>query len=78
VKTLESELLQQQALNNSKQQFHSSPDIMPQLLNAIIESYDAHEKMGTKALNSEEVRRGIVEIMLNHLNLWEELKRRAG
>jgi hypothetical protein len=43
----------------------------------IIEALDAHNTMSTKALNSETVKRGIKDILLNHSNLWETLRVRA-
>jgi type I restriction enzyme, R subunit len=76
-KLLESETLMQQAANNSKEQFATSPDIDRELANAIIEALDAHNAMSTKALNSETVKRGIKDILLNHSKLWETLRERA-
>jgi len=76
-KLLESQTLIQQAANNSKEQFATSPDIDRELANAIIEALDAHNAMSTKALNSETVKRGIKDILLNHSKLWETLRDRA-
>lgn len=76
-KLLESEILIQQAVSNSKEQFAASPDIDRELANAIIEALDAHSAMSTKALNSESVKRGIKDILLNHTALWELLRERA-
>jgi type I restriction enzyme, R subunit len=76
-KLLESEVLIQQAASNSKEQFAASPDIDRELANAIIEALDAHTSMSTKALNSESVKRGIKDILLNHAALWERLRERA-
>jgi len=53
-KVSESKTLQQQAANNSKEQFANSPDLHTEVQNAIIESYDAHTIMSTQALNSNE------------------------
>jgi len=76
-KLLESKVLQQQALNNSKEQFANSPDFDDAQLDAIMSALDAHTSMSAKALNSEEVRRGMKEILLNHSKLWEALRERA-
>lgn len=73
-KLLESETLQQQATNNSKEQFSGSPDLMKELENAIIEALDAHNDMSTKALNSSEIKRGMLRILLDHSELWEKLR----
>jgi type I restriction enzyme R subunit len=76
-KVAESSILQQQAANNTKEQFANSPDLSPELTNAIIESYDAHTSMSTQALNSPIVLRGILDVLLNHSGLYETLRARA-
>ena len=38
---------------------------------------DAHTAMSTQALNSEHVRAGIKDILLNHAELYEALRRKA-
>jgi len=77
-KLLESETLVQQAASNSKQQFASSPDLKREILNAIMSALDAHNVMSTQALNSEAVRAGLTDILLNHSRLWESLRARGG
>jgi type I restriction enzyme R subunit len=77
-KLLESTTLMQQAANNTKEQFASSPDLQSELTNAIIEALDAHTLMSTQALKSEAVRDGIKDILLNHARLWEALRARVG
>jgi type I restriction enzyme, R subunit len=77
-KVAESATLQQQAANNTKEQFANSPDLHTELQNAIIESYDAHTAMSTKALNSPIVLRGILDVLMNHAGLYETLRGRAG
>ena len=76
-KLLESDTLAQQAANNTKEQFANSPDLKSEILNAIISALDAHTLMSTQALNSESVRMGIKDILLNHAKLWENLRARA-
>ena len=73
-KLLESEMLRQQAANNTKEQFANSPDLKSELLNAIMAALDAHASMSTQALNSETVRRGIQDILLNNAGLYEALR----
>lgn len=75
-KMLESEKLRQQAANNTKEQFSTSPDLDSELMNAIVDALDAHNSMSTKALNSEAVRKGLKSILLNHASLWELLRNR--
>jgi type I restriction enzyme R subunit len=76
-KMLESEKLRQQAANNTKEQFATSPDLDKELMNAIVDALDAHNSMSTKALNSETVRKGLKNILLNHADLWELLRTQA-
>lgn len=76
-KLLESETLRQQAANNTKEQFGNSPDLKRENLNAIMSALDAHNSMSTKALNSEAVRNGILDILLNHSGLYEALRDRV-
>ncbi|GAB3469321.1 type I restriction endonuclease subunit R [Polaromonas eurypsychrophila] len=77
-KVVESGTLRQQAASNTKEQFANSPDLKTELQNAIMESYDAHTSMSTQALNSPVVLRGILNILLNHSQLYETLRARAG
>ncbi|MCC7172809.1 MAG: type I restriction endonuclease subunit R [Planctomycetes bacterium] len=76
-KLLESQTLQQQAANNTKEQFATSPDLNKELLNAIMGALDAHNAMSTQALNSETVRLGMKDILLNFTGLYELLRQRA-
>ena len=73
-KLLESATLSQQAAANSKKQFSNSPDLNKALLDAIIGALDAHQLMSIQALNSEAVREGMIDILLNHTNLYEDLR----
>ena len=41
-KLLESDVLAEQAANNSKEQFANSPDLNSELMNAIIDAFAAH------------------------------------
>jgi type I restriction enzyme R subunit len=73
-KLLESQKLQQQASNNSKEQFANSPDLQTEIMNAIIGALDAHSAMSTQALSSEGVRHGLKEVLLTHSGLYEALR----
>ena len=73
-KLLESEKLVQQAMGNEKAQFANSPNIHPEMLNAIMGALDAHTAMSTQALNSIKVQNGLRDILLNHAGLWEALR----
>ena len=43
-------------------------------MDAIIGALDAHQAMSSQALNSSTVRDGIKDLLLNHTNLWEDLR----
>jgi type I restriction enzyme R subunit len=76
-KLLESVKLAEQAANNTKEQFANSPDLQSEIMNAIMDALDAHETMSKQALNSESVRAGIKDILLNNAHLWEALRRKS-
>ncbi len=75
-KLMESTTLQQQAANNTKEQFAASPDLGRELLAAIMSALDAHSVMSTQALGSETVRAGMLGILLDHARLYEGLRER--
>jgi type I restriction enzyme R subunit len=76
-KTLESETLQKQAANNSKEQFANSPDLHSEIEAAVMDSMDAQSELSKKALNSEVILDGLKALMLNQLGLYEELKKKV-
>ena len=71
---LQSPTLRQQAAANSKEQFANSPDFGSELMEAIIGALDAHQSMSSQALNSQAVRDGMQDVLLNHTNLYEDLR----
>ena len=73
-KLLESKTLQQQASNNTKEQFANSPDLASAVTHAIMGAFDAHTSMSTQALNSDAVQRSIRDILLNYAGLYEGLR----
>jgi hypothetical protein len=74
---MQSDTLRQQAAANSKEQFANSPDFGTELMDAIIGALDAHKAMSSQALKSAEVRDGIKDVLLNHTNLYEDLRDQA-
>ncbi|MBL8501519.1 MAG: type I restriction endonuclease subunit R [Nitrosomonas sp.] len=76
-KLLESEILIQQASNNTKEQFSNSPDLAKELMNAIMDAFAAHCTMSKQALDSEKVRDGMQEILLGPAQLYEKLRERS-
>lgn len=75
-KLLASEILAQQAASNTPAQFGNSPDLDPALLDAIIGAFDEHEAMSKMALNSEQVRAGLKELLLGPVQLYAVLRAR--
>ncbi|HYD70738.1 type I restriction endonuclease subunit R [Azospirillum sp.] len=76
-KLLESEILVQQAANNTKEQFANSPDLNSELLNAVMDAFAAHTTMSKQALDSEKVRSGLLDILLGPAQLYEALRLRG-
>ncbi|WP_230370335.1 hypothetical protein [Paludibacterium denitrificans] len=77
-KLLENTTLIQQAANNSKEQFANSPDLKDALLNAIMDAFEAHTSMSTRALGSERIRDGLKDTLLGPAQLYEALRAKAG
>ena len=73
-KLLESETLQEQAANNTKQQFANSPDLRKEIERAIMSALEAHTAMSTQALNSPMIQEGLRDVLLNHVGLYESLR----
>jgi type I restriction enzyme R subunit len=73
-KLLQSHVLVQQAGNNSKEQFASSPDLKGAILDAIMDAFAAHETMSKQALGSEKIREGLKDILLGPGKLYESLR----
>jgi type I restriction enzyme R subunit len=76
-KLLESDILVQQANNNTKEQFSNSPDLASELMNAIMDAFAAHSTMSKQALDSERVRNGLRDILLGPARLYEALRERS-
>jgi type I restriction enzyme R subunit len=76
-KMLESEILVQQAAANTKEQFANSPDFLPVMTDAIMDSFAAHTTMSRQALESQSVREGLKDILLGPAQLYEALRERG-
>nr|WP_086494250.1 type I restriction endonuclease [Novosphingobium panipatense] len=76
-KMLESDLLVTQATNNTKAQFDNSPTLRDELMNAIIDAFEAHASLSKQALGSQMVRDGLKEVLLGPGQLYEALRSRA-
>lgn len=71
---LASEVLARQAESNGKEQFANSPNLTSELTDAIIDSYSAHSAMSKQALESEEIRASLLDLLLDSGQLWELLR----
>jgi len=76
-KLLESEVLVQQASNNTKEQFSNSPDLANGILYAIMDALAAHSTMSKQALESEKVRSGLKDVLLGPAMLYEALRNKG-
>jgi type I restriction enzyme R subunit len=77
-KLLESDILVQQAANNTKEQFANSPDLASGILYAVMDALAAHSTMSKQALESEKVRAGLKDVLLGPAQLYESLRAKAG
>jgi type I restriction enzyme R subunit len=77
-KMLESDALVTQAANNTEAQFANSPTLKEELMNAIIEAFEAHSSLSKQALDSQKVRDGLKEVLLGPAQLYGALRARAG
>jgi len=75
-KLVESETLMQQASSNTKQQFANSPDLRSEFLNAIMDSSTALSSLSRQALESEQLRKGLLDVLLGPGQLYEALRAR--
>ena len=73
----QSSILRQQAAANSKEQFANSPDFDREFMEAIMGALEAHQLMSTRVLNSSEARGGLTGILLDHTNLYEDLRKQG-
>jgi type I restriction enzyme R subunit len=76
-KLMESEKLQEQAANNTKEQFANSPDLAKEIIGAVMDALGAHTAMSKQALESERVRADLKSILLGAGKLWEGLRSRT-
>jgi type I restriction enzyme R subunit len=76
-KLLESDILVQQASNNTKEQFSNSPDLATEIMNAVMDALSAHTTMSKQALDSEKVRSGLKDVLLGPARLYELLRERG-
>ncbi len=73
-KLMESETLRQQANNNTKEQFANSPDLKHELINAIMDASSALSSLSKQALESEQIRSGLKDVLLGPAQLYETLR----
>ena len=76
-KLLDDKDLQSQAASNTKEQFSSSPDLIPKQLDAVITSLDAHQSMSSQVVNDVSLQKRMLELLLGNLNLYEDLRAKA-
>jgi type I restriction enzyme R subunit len=76
-KLMESEKLAEQAANNTKEQFANSPDLAKEIMGAVMDALTAHTAMSKQALESEQLRADMKDVLLGAGKLWEGLREKA-
>ena len=76
-KLMESEKLAEQAANNTKEQFAASPDLANEIMSAVMDALSAHTAMSKQALESENLRNDMKDVLLGAGKLWEDLRVRT-
>jgi type I restriction enzyme R subunit len=76
-KLLDNQVLVQQAANNLKEQFSTSPALSKAVLAAIMDAFETHAAMSKQALDSQAVQEGLKDALLGPGQLYEALRERA-
>jgi type I restriction enzyme R subunit len=76
-KMMESAQLVEQAVNNTKEQFDNSPDLLRVLIDAAMDAEAAHALMSRQTLQSAATQRDLLTIALREGKLWERLRAKA-
>ena len=76
-KLLEYEVLIQQAVNNTKEQFANSPDLDTLIMDAVMDALAAFSSMSKQVLESAKIKMELKEILLGPAGLYEALKRKG-
>lgn len=76
-KLLDNQVLIQQAANNLKEQFSTSPALTKAVLAAIMDAFETHAAMSKQALDSQVVQEGLKDALLGPGQLYEALRERA-
>ena len=74
---LDCELLIQQAVNNTKEQFANSPDLDQQILDAVMDALSSFSSMSKQALESAKIRLELKEILMGPAGLYEALVKKG-
>ena len=68
---LDCELLIEQAVNNTKEQFANSPDLDQQIMDAVMDALSSFSSMSRQALESAKIRLELKEILMGPAGLYE-------
>ena len=74
---LDCEMLIEQAVNNTKEQFSNSPDLEKRILDATIDALSSFSAMSGQALNSSRIRLEMKEILMGPAGLYEALVKKG-
>jgi type I restriction enzyme R subunit len=76
-KLLDCEILIQQAVNNTKEQFSHSPQLDQLILDAVMDALSSFSSMSKQALESAKIRLELKEILLGPAGLYEALVKKG-
>jgi type I restriction enzyme R subunit len=74
---LDCELLIEQAVNNTKEQFSNSPDLDKQIMEAVMDALSSFSSMSKQALESAKIRLELKEILMGPAGLYEDLVKKG-
>ena len=71
------ENLAEQAVNNTKDQFANSLDLVSEIVVAVMDSMTAHTAMSKQALESDKLRSDMKDVLLGVGRPWEGLREKS-
>ena len=61
----------------AKAQFANSPTLSKEIINAVMDAFEAHSAMSKQALDSAKVREGLKDVLLGPAQLYEALREKG-
>ena len=67
----------EQTMNNTKEQFAAPHNLANEIMNAVMDALTAHSAMSMQALESEQLRNDMKDVLLGAGQLWEGLREKG-